>query len=498
MTTLRKRPELRDYQRKARAGLEAAWASGKRKLLLVAPTGSGKTTCAADLIEGAAAKGTPTLFVAHSKELIGQASTRLTQFGLPHGIIKSGVPATPGALVQVASIQTLVRREAPPAGLIVFDEAHRALAAQYEKIRENYPNAVIIGLTATPIRLDGRGLGDVFEELVECAKVEDLVSRGVLMRPRVFAPSTPDLKGVGTSKGDYHRLKLASAMDKPHLVGDIVETWHRLGGGQRTIVFAASVAHSRSIREAFRAAGVAAEHIDGQTPDAERDAILAGLAAGTVTVVCNYGILAEGYDCPAAAVCVLARPTKSLGLYLQMVGRVLRPDEASGKTEAIVLDHAGCALTHGLPTTPRHWGLDATPAKEKAPSVRQCTKCYAVAPGGTAVCPECGASYPAPKREAPTVRTRAGELLELTEEQLMWRGQPVKPVSHWRREHPSVRGKSAAPADQAALLRALAEYGAQRGYKPTWAAMQFSLVAGFFPDATVRKLATAPAEQAAI
>lgn len=237
---------LRDYQRQARAALESAWHAGHRRILLVAPTGAGKTTIAADLIAGAAAKGTPVIFLAHRTELIDQAAARFAAFGIHAGIIQGTRPTEPEHLVQVASVATLNRRALPPARLIVIDEAHRAIGPSYRRIVKAYPDATVVGLTATPIRLDGRGLGDGgdgepgFEHLVEAATIGELVARGVLHRPRVFAPAVPDLAGVRTLGGDFNRLQLAEAMDKPQLVGDVVATWQRLAGGQRTVAFAAS------------------------------------------------------------------------------------------------------------------------------------------------------------------------------------------------------------------------------------------------------------------
>lgn len=477
---------LRPYQQRAVDGLRAARRAGRRALLLVAPTGAGKTTMAADIVRGAAAKGSATIFLAHRIELIDQASDRLTLFGLPHGIIKAGRKATPEALLQVVSIQTITRRTLPPATVIIVDEAHRVLGASYLKLLEAYPDATIIGLTATPIRLDGRGLGDVFEHLEEAATIGELVESGDLLRPRVFAPSVPDLTGVRTQAGDFNGLQLAEAMDKPQLVGDVVATWLRLAGGQRTVVFAASVEHSRHLCDGFAAAGVAAEHLDGETDPDERKAILARLEAGTTTVVCNHGVLTEGWDCPPCAVCVLARPTKSLGLYLQMVGRVLRPDPR--KTGALVLDHAGATLMHGLVTEERAWSLDPKKKREQAaPSVRQCGACYAIAPGGTPVCPECGEAYAEPARaEATTLRVRDGELREITEDQLAARKEPLKRRGTWAREFPAVRGPEAPVADAAALYTTLKSYGAQRGYKPGWAVWMFSQVAGCAPSKEVR------------
>jgi superfamily II DNA or RNA helicase len=211
-------------------------------------------------------------------------------------------------------------------------------------------------MTATPCRGDGRGLGSVFEEIVECPQIETLIELGFLVRTKVYAPSTPDLTGVRVERGDYVESQLAERMDKAKLVGDIVEHWHRLAAGRKTVVFATGVAHSIHIRDEFRRSGVLAEHIHGKTPVEERDAILARLSRGEVDVVCNCAVLCEGWDQPDVSCIVLARPTKHMGLYRQMIGRVLRP--APGKDHALVLDHAGATWQHGLVEEPVVWTLD--------------------------------------------------------------------------------------------------------------------------------------------
>jgi DNA repair protein RadD len=224
-----------------------------------------------------------------------------------------------------------------PADIIVVDEAHHVRARTYMRILELYPNAIVIGLTATPVRGDGRGRGNVFEVPVECPSVAELIDAGYLVGTKVYAPSLPDLRGVRVERDDYVEAQLAQRMDNAKLVGDAVEHWLRFAERRQTVVFATTVAHSLHIRDEFRRAGVLAEHIDGTTPTEERDAILARLAAGQVEVVCNAMVLTEGWDQPSVSCLVLARPTKSLGLYRQMVGRALRP--APGKTDALILDH---------------------------------------------------------------------------------------------------------------------------------------------------------------
>ena len=389
--------DLRDYQRDIveRARLV-------RRPCVVMPTGSGKTLVASEIIRGEADRHV--LFLAHRRELIHQAAAKLGEVGVNAGVILAGEPTNAMSGVQIASVQTLWSRsfrskslELPPADIVFIDEAHHVRAHTYKAIIEKYPDAKIIGLTATPCRRDGRGLGNVFDALVEGPQVPELIAQGFLVGTKVFAPSKPDLKGVHTRQGDYVESELAERMDKVELVGDIVSHWHRLSERRKTVVFATSVAHSVHLKDEFERSGVRAEHIDGSTPKGERDEILAEFARGDLKVVTNCAVLTEGWDSPSVSCIVLARPTKSPGLFRQMVGRVLRP--YPGKGHALVLDHAGAVFQHGFVEDPVIWTLDAdkrteTPsqaARQLQPSSRllECSQCSAIRAGGQA-CPQCG------------------------------------------------------------------------------------------------------------
>jgi superfamily II DNA or RNA helicase len=335
----RQAPGLHDYQVKTRTDIDAAAAAGHRRILVTAPTGSGKTVVATSIINAAVARRERVLFLCHRRELTQNASRELHEVGVDHGIVQAGFPSRPGALVQVASIGTLHARavrsrtiELPPANLVIVDEAHHAPARSWRRLIEAYPKAIILGLTATPCRADGKGLGNVFDVLIVSANVAELTAAKYLVPTRVYAPARPNLAGVQVRRGDYVEDQLAARMDTAKLVGDIGEHWLRLGEQRPTVLFAVNVAHSVHIRDEFRRLGVLAEHIDGSTPLEERDAVLAKLAAGKIEIVTNCQVLTEGWNCPAVSCIVLARPTKSLGLFRQMIGRVLRP--LPGKTDA--------------------------------------------------------------------------------------------------------------------------------------------------------------------
>lgn len=372
--------------------------------LYVAGTGSGKTTVASEIIRRHTERGGRSLFLVHRKELVDQAVNRLADHSITAGRIRAGDATALHLPVQVASILTLARRKHWPASLVIVDEAQHAPSQSFRNVLDRYPDAIICGLTATPCRLDGKGLGDYFGCIVEPITTAELVAAGYLVAPKVFAPPV-DLSGIKKSMGDYSLPELVDRVSP--LVGSITATWLERARGMRTICFACTIEHSRKIVEAFQAAGVNAAHVDGTTAEAEREDALTKLRAGDIDIISNVALFGEGVDMPELQCVILARPTKSLALFRQAVGRVLRPPGP-----VIVLDHAGNHHEHGLVTDPVIWSLTGAVRKPQAASVRTCRVCFALYDPALPACPDCGTvALPEPRATKPGVENE-GELVE--------------------------------------------------------------------------------------
>lgn len=385
---------------------------GDGRFLLGDFTVTHNTVLAGAIMQGAVAKGSRCLFLAHRRELIEQPSRLLDSLGIDHGVIKAGHPrVVPDAPVQVASIMTLRNRQKPPADIVVIDEAHRARAKTYEEILDHYPTAVVLGLTATPWRLDARGLGKRFAEIVVVSTPRELCDQGFLVEPAHYAPTVPDMAGAKTRGGDYTDADALASIEKSVLVGDAVAHWKKLANGRRTVVFCCTVEHSKRMAEAYRAGGVAAEHLDGTMQDDERDAILGRLATGETMVLCNVDIVTEGYDLPVLSCCQILRPTKSITKYLQFVGRIMRT--VDGKDDAVILDHAALWREHGFVCDARDYSIEATdhtPKKKAEPDPHVCESCLCVYAPRLRKCPMCGEERPVQARE---VSEEDGELGEM-------------------------------------------------------------------------------------
>lgn len=397
--------------------------SKSKRICLVAPTGAGKTTIACEIISRAVANGKKCLMMAHRVELIDQAHARLASYGIPAGVIMASDPRLlPAAHVQVASVATLIRRidspeRIPQADLVIIDECHRSMAASYRALMGHYSDAQIVGLTATPWRSDGQGLGDEFEELIVAAQYDELIEQKLIVAPRVFTmPRQQGLSKLKVRCGDYDIGQLDRLMNDEKITADIVDMWRKHANELQTVLFAVSVKHANSLRDKFMAAGVRSEVVSHDTPSELRKFIIQRWRDKAVRVVCNVGVFTEGFDYPELQCCILARPTKHVGLYMQMSGRVLR--SAPGKELAVIMDHAGSFLDHGMPTAVREYKLVITTKETKKSKGEDvsgaliCMKCRCVNGENNTHCEQCGEPLSLPKGQGELVESKSIHLVE--------------------------------------------------------------------------------------
>jgi superfamily II DNA or RNA helicase len=442
--------ELRPYQLDAVSRLREGIRAGRRKQVLQVATGGGKTAIAAHMTRSAIEKGSRVFFLADRIELIDQASARFDAEGISHGIMQGNHwRHRPWSQVQIATIQTLVNRQYEQPDMIVVDECH-AGGKRLNDFVSAFPG-IVIGLSATPW---AKGMGKVYDDLVVGATTSQLIELGYLVDVEAWAPSEPDLTGVKVVAGEWEDKALAQRCDTPRLVGDIVEHWMTRARGRQTIAFAVDVAHSKHIVEQFQAAGVRAAHVDGYDQTFERRKTIEAFRRGELELICNVGILDKGFDVPEASCLVMARPIRSsLMLHIQQIGRVLRA--SPGKTNALILDHAGNMVRHGFPTEQLPEKLDdgkKKPKAERMPKEREpkpCPKCKYLKRPGQWECPNCGFK---PERKS-AIEGEAGELVKIEKTQ-----------------------------DKRRIYAELRSIQIQRGRKDGWLAHTFRKLTGVWPN----------------
>lgn len=403
--------ELRPYQQDAIRGVYREMRAGRTRVVLVIPTGGGKTRIGADVVRQGVEAGRRIIWLVHRRELVDQAAATLHQLGLEVGVIAAGSswPVRPDAPVHVASVQTLVARESirPAANLLVWDECHHAgeAAAEWIRVLDAYPGTPMLGLTATPERADGTGLAPIFNGLVVGVTARQLTAQGHLVPCEVVRPST--------------WLKANRQSGNP-LAQDPVEAYLQHAPGRQGFLFAASVEEAESFATRFCASGIRAAAVSAKTPDEERALTLRGFRDGLIRVLCNVFVFTEGTDMPAASVCILARNAGTAGTFLQMVGRVLRP--APGKKNAVLLDLPGLTHVHGCPEDERHWRLKG---RACVLANQRCRVC------GTAIeeypCPSCGIG-------APEAEDRGNPHTEITNDPLVKYARKIAESPEQRRE----------------------------------------------------------------
>lgn len=415
-------------------GLRRSLSMGNRSILGVASPAFGKTVVAAHITESASSKGKSVWFVVHRKNLLRQTSKSFWGAGIQHGLITSGKSRSK-LPVQVGTIGTVHARmkkgEINPPGILFIDEAHLSQGNMFATVikwcQEN--GAIVIGLTGTPERLDGKPLGALFQDMIEARSTSWLINEGRLSDYEIYTTNViPDLSGVKKSGGDLNREQLAEVMEDRAIVGNAVEHWQKYANGLRTVCYCVNVKHSKSTAQAFNDAGIPAVHVDADTTEKELKDACEGLAYRRYLVLCNCELVIEGFDLSSQIgrditleACILLRPTESLARYLQMVFRALRkkPDPA------VILDHAGCAIKHGLPDDERVWSLAGREPKSRKKkdeddeldegAVAWCKACFFMFRTGPDFCPSCG--HPVEKKNR-KINEVEGELQKIDPEEL--------------------------------------------------------------------------------
>jgi superfamily II DNA or RNA helicase len=459
---------LRDYQIEWLEEIFASWAKGTRCILAQLPCGAGKTICFAHICNKFFHQSQKVLVIAHRMELITQAATKLEKIvGVPVGIIKAGIKPFPDRPIQVASIQTLIRRKQLPEniGLVIFDEAHHVTASSYRQLIAHYGDSLILGVTATPRRIDGQGFAELFHDLIIGVSTDKLIREGYLSKFRLFATEkTISTYGVAKNDKDFNSRDLALAVTTQVGISEVVQNYLQYAAKQRTIIYAASVQHSKDIAQAFQENNIPAEHLDGDTPINERFEILDRFASGKTQVLTNYEILTEGYDCEHIDCVYCLRPTESLTLWLQMVGRALRTSKS--KSVATIIDITDNWKKHGLPDDNYQWSLEAIPPANRHIGLRKCEFCShifrplehelkvieaEIDENGyiirhhRAICPACGSvvTFSTKERDGAThgrvkVRLTVGRITELVEINLQSTSSIINQVYRFIKTQPSI------------------------------------------------------------
>lgn len=394
---------LYDYQESGVKSIREAFRRGSRSVLFVLPTGGGKTIMFNHI---ASISKVRCLILVHRVELMEQALKK--SFVDAEALTSKNL--NPKARVCVGMVQTVSNNigRTPHFDLIIVDEAHHANATTYKKILSHF-NTRVIGFTATPVRSDGSGLWETFDEMVVGASVSLLMERGFLMNPKCFAPSSIKTEDIRVVSGDFSRGDSVRVINKPSINGDVIESYKKLTPNAVAIAFCISVQHAIDVRDSFRSAGISSEAIYGDMSEKDRNLVSNGLGVD-YKVLCSCDVVSEGYDVPAAEAALLIRPTQSLGLYKQQVGRVMRT--MKGKNNAFVLDFVGNIQRHGMPSDDVEWSLNVQKRKgrvEKIDSIHQCANCFSVYEKSR-VCPDCGVERESTPREIKKVEAELKEI----------------------------------------------------------------------------------------
>lgn len=428
---------LRDYQQKAIVDIKKAWTDKYKAPCLVAPCGAGKSLIVAELARLTTKNRNQVLFIVHRQELVEQIETTFKNWGVDR------------KYCQVGMVQTITRRlkKTKEPKLIIVDESHHILANSYKRILEYFPDAYKIGVTATPIRLNGSGLGEVNDILVESVSCKWLIENNFLAPFDYYAPPIADLSGIKINRGEFVVGESEEKLNKPAICGDVIKYYKELANNKKAICYCVSVSHSKAMAEVFKNEGIKAAHIDGDTPKPERREIVDKFRSGEIKILCNVDLISEGFDVPDCEVAILLRPTQSLTLYIQQSMRCMRYME---NKKAIIIDHVGNAFRFGLPDMDREWSLEEVKKTKKREEnivkVRQCPECFFTHEPSN-ICPMCEFVYPIKERTVEEIKDAA--LVKITEIVLDYQ-----------------------TVDDCSSMSELYAFAKKKGYKPGYAFMQ--------------------------
>lgn len=443
---------------------------GCKRILIESPTGSGKTRMGSYMLKGAHERGWDSWFVVHRVELIEQTANTFKEEGIPFGIIAAGHPRSDHN-INICSIDTLKNLlragTLPIPKFVKWDEAHHLAADKWSVVHEHCKDAVNVGLSATPVRRDGKPLGKYFDVMVNGPTIPWLIEKGYLSDFEYYGPDVPDFSHVERKGDDFSPDQVDKIMAGRAIVGSIVSTWQRRASGLLTIGFAPNVKTSQIYVDAFRAAGIRAAHLDGTTEKGERRDVAMAFARREIDVLWNVGLFGEGFDLSALAkmdvsieALIKANPTHSLGIDKQQNGRALRRKNR----KAVILDHAGNWTRLGFPDDIIEWTLDKKPQRKGAGgtsvAITRCFECYALFRGGRASCPECGNTRETKERK---MHYMEGELKEIERQEAAKRRAEEKAAAEVEKAR---RRRQEGAARSYADFKAIAE---ERGYEPGWA-----------------------------
>jgi superfamily II DNA or RNA helicase len=459
--------ELREYQKQAIQRLRQSIGGGSKRPILQLPTGSGKTEVAVEIIKSAVNKGKRVCFFVDKLALVDQTSRRFMKYGIDHGIIQgNNVRTNYSKPVQIASVQTYIKRKPWEFDLAIVDECHVVYNKLFE-LMQRWNGLPFIGLTATPYT---QGLGNIYTDLINVISISELIEQGFLVDSDMYGPSQPDMTGVSIVGGDFNQKQAAEKTMEKKLIGSVIDTWHQLGENRQTICFATDINHSKYLAEEFQATGVDCVHVDTYTDTAEKREKIDAFNNGEVKMITSVGILTTGFDSPSAQCAIIARPTKSLSLHIQMIGRVLRPYE--GKEKAIILDHAGNFERLGFHTDNLPNELDVHKKGEKKkqkkeePLPKACPKCHVLKPVKAKACPNCGFIT----KSQNELFEEAGTLVKL------------------KKANKEVRKE-----EKQSFYSGLLGYADNKGYSQGWASHKYKEKFGVWPNA-MNKVKTKPTE----